>query len=203
MTTKQITSRLRNLRQLRRDERGAYMIEFALVMPTFLLLTMATFDFGMQMYAKAVLAGAVEEAARASTLEASAANQSAVDDKVRAAVGRVASYALLSFDRSAYQDFSSVGKPEDFTDTNGNGVRNPGECYQDANGNGQWDNDRGEHNNGGAGDAVLYRVTMTYDRIFPAWKMLGQPQSKAITVSTVMRNQPYASQTDNTVVRCT
>ena len=57
------------LRHVRRpgllgDERGAYMIEFAMVMPTFLLLMMGAFDIGMQMYAKAVLSGAVEQAAR-------------------------------------------------------------------------------------------------------------------------------------------
>lgn len=198
-----MTTVMHKIRRLPDDDRGAYMLEFALIMPVFVMMAMATLDFGMQMYAKSVLAGAVEEAARASTLETNSVSQTGVDQRVRDGVGRVASYALLSFQRSAYQDFSSVGKPEDFTDTNVNGRRDAGECYQDVNSNAVWDAERGENGNGGAGDAVLYRVTMTYDRIFPGWALLGQPQHKAITVSTVLRNQPFAAQTDNTVVRCT
>ena len=188
---------------LHRDERGAYMIEFAMIMPTFLLLMMGAFDIGMQMYAKAVLSGAVEQAARLNTLETNASSQSAVDQAVRDQVGRVARYGTLSFSRLNYQDFNAVGKPEDFTDSNGNGVRNPGECYQDANNNGAWDADRGETGQGGANDVVLYRVNLTFDRLFPLWKMLGEPQQKVLTVSTTLRNQPYSNQNTNTVVRCT
>lgn len=191
------------LHRLGSDERGAYMIELALVMPTFLLLTMGIFDIGVQMYAKAVLSGVVDTAARNNTLEANAQSQTAVDAQVRAAMGQVASYGTLSFSRLSYQNYSDVGKPENFTDSNGNGRRDAGECFQDANNNGSYDNDRGEYGQGGANDAVLYQVTLTYDRIFPLWKMLGQPQSKAITVSTVLRNQPYTNQTDSTVVVCT
>ena len=188
---------------LLRDQRGAYMIEFAMVMPTFLLLMMGSFDIGMQMYAKAVLSGAVEQAARLNTLETNSSSQSAVDQAVRDQVGRVARYGTLSFSRLNYQDFSGVGKPEDFTDSNGNGVRNAGECYQDVNGNSTWDADRGETGQGGANDVVLYRVNLTFDRLFPLWKMLGEPQQKTLTVSTTLRNQPYTNQNSTSVVRCT
>lgn len=188
---------------LLRDQRGAYMIEFAMVMPTFLLLMMGSFDIGMQMYAKAVLSGAVEQAARLNTLETNSSSQTAVDQAVRDQVGRVARYGTLSFSRLNYQDFSGVGKPEDFTDSNGNGVRNAGECYQDVNGNSTWDADRGETGQGGANDVVLYRVNLTFDRLFPLWKMLGEPQQKTLTVSTTLRNQPYTNQNSTSVVRCT
>ena len=188
---------------LLRDERGAYMIEFAMVMPTFLLLMMGSFDIGMQMYAKAVLSGAVEQAARLNTLETNSSSQTAVDQAVRDQVGRVARYGTLSFSRLNYQDFNGVGKPEDFTDSNGNGVRNAGECYQDVNGNSSWDADRGETGQGGANDVVLYRVNLTFDRLFPLWKMLGEPQQKTLSVSTTLRNQPYTNQNTTSVVRCT
>lgn len=190
-------------RRLLRDERGAYMIEFAMVMPTFLLLMMGAFDIGMQMYAKAVLSGAVEQAARLNTLETNANSQLAVDQAVRDQVGRVARYGTLSFSRLNYQDFSGVGKPEEFTDTNGNGIRNAGECFQDANGNGTWDSDRGETGQGGANDVVLYKVSLSFARLFPLWKMLGEPQNKTITISTTLRNQPYTNQIFNQQVRCT
>lgn len=189
-------------RRIRKDERGAYMIEFALVMPTFLMLVMGTFDLGVQMYMKSVLAGAVEQAARANSLEGNAADQSAVDQIVRDRVGEVASFATLTFQRTNYRDFNKVNQPEDFNDTNNNGVRDTDECFSDANGNGTYDSNRGGSGQGGASDVVLYRANMTFNRIFPLWRMLGQPQSKTISVSTVLRNQPYGNQTDPTVVIC-
>lgn len=190
------------LSRLRRDQRGAYMIEFALVMPTFMLLVMGTFDLGVQMYAKAVLAGAVEQAARANALESNASDQGPIDQRVRDRVGEVASFATLSFQRTRYTSFSDINNPEAFNDTNGNGARDSFECFSDSNGNGTYDTSRGSSGQGGASDVVLYRANMTFDRIFPLWRMLGQPQSKTITVSTVLRNQPYTNQTDQTVVVC-
>ncbi len=203
MTSKSLLARKSLVARLHDDSSGAYMIEFAMILPPFLMLVMGTFDIGMQMYAKSVLAGAVEQAARLNTLETNATNQSAVDQAVRDQVGRVARYGSLQFSRQSYQDFSDVGTPEDFTDANGDGVRNPGECFQDANGNGTWNADRGSNGQGGANDAVLYRVSLTFNRLFPLWKMLGEPQQKTITVSTTLRNQPYSTQTNGTTVVCT
>lgn len=192
----------RHRRSLLREERGAYMIEFALVMPTFLLLIMGIFDIGMQMYAKAVLAGAVEQAARLNTLEINNSNQTAVDQAVRDQVGRVARYGTLAFARQNFQDFNSVNQPEPFTDTNSNGVRNSGECFTDSNRNGVWDTASPASGQGGASDVVLYRVDLTFDRLFPLWKMLGEPQRKTITITTVLRNQPFSNQATRPVI-CT
>ena len=191
------------LRRFRSDERGAYLIELALMTPVFLMLMMGTFDLGFQMYAKAVLGGVVESAARSNTLETSTNSANAIDALVTQKMQQVAKYGTLSFSRQAYTDYTSVGRPEDFTDSNGNGVRNPGECYVDSNSNFQWDSDRGSSGQGGASDVVLYRVNFTFNRIFPLWKMLGQPQQKTITISTTLRNQPYSNQTSSSTVRCT
>ncbi|NKB15964.1 MAG: pilus assembly protein [Sphingomonadales bacterium] len=194
---------MRKLKQLRRDETGAYMIELALILPAFLLLMMGIFDIGVQMYAKAVLSGAVEEAARASTLESNNADQAAVDNRVRQAMGTVAPYASIAFQRLSYNNFSDVAEAEAFTDRNNNGVRDPGECFEDANANGTWDSDRGTNGQGGADDVVLYRVTLSYDRLFPLWRMLGEPQRANMRVVTTLRNQPFTNQTDATVAVCT
>jgi Flp pilus assembly protein TadG len=189
--------------RLRGDDRGAYLIELAFVMPFFLLFLMGVFDIGAQLYAKSVLSGAVESAARQNTLESNATSQTSIDDLVRAQMRRVAPYGTVSFTRLSYMDFNAVGQPEEFTDTNGNGIRDATECYQDANANGQWDSNRGRTGQGGANDAVLYRARFSFNRIFPLWRFLGQPQATTITVSTVLRNQPYANQTNSTTVRCT
>lgn len=191
------------LRRFRADERGAYLIELALMTPVFLMLMMGTFDLGFQMYAKAVLGGAVENAARSNTLETNATNAAVIDAQVTQRMQQVAKYGTLSFSRQSYADYNSVGRPEDFTDSNGNGVRNPGECYVDANGNFAWDADRGNSGQGGASDVVLYRVTFTFDRLFPLWRMIGQPQQKSVTIATTLRNQPYSNQSVGNTVRCT
>jgi Flp pilus assembly protein TadG len=190
------------LHAVRNDERGSYAIEYAIILPAFLMLMMGTFDIGFGMYAKSVLAGSVDQAARASTLEVNSTDQTSVDDKVRGAMGTVARYATLSFARTSYESFSSVGAAERFTDSNGNGTREVGECYEDSNNNGTWNSVGGTNGQGGADDVVLYRVTMSYDRLFPLWKMLGQPQHNDIVVTTVLRNQPYSNAVDNSVARC-
>lgn len=189
--------------RLRCNEHGAYMLELALIMPAFLMLVMGIFDIGFQMYAKSVLAGAVEQASRAATLEANNLSQSNLDGDVVAAVGDVASYATLSFQRTNYRNFSDVAQPENFTDGNGNGVRDAGECFEDANGSGSWDADRGGQGQGGADDVVIYRVTMSYDRIFPLWQFLDESQQEDIVVTTVLRNQPFSNQNNTTQVVCT
>lgn len=189
-------------RHLLADEGGAYMMELALIMPAFLMLIMGTFDLGFQMYAKATLAGAVEQAGRTNTLEQNASDQTTVDQSVRDAVARTAPGASLAFTRTNYVSFSDLNNPEAFNDTNGNGAHDSFECFSDANSNGTYDTSRGSGGQGGASDVTLYQVDMTFDRIFPLWSMLGQPQSKTITVKTVLRNQPYTNQTDSTVTVC-
>lgn len=193
----------RLIQRLRRDDRGAYLLELALILPAFLMLTMGIFDIGFAMYAKSVLTGAVEEAARASTLESNNLSQTNIDQDVSAAVGDVANYASLAFQRTNYRSFSNVAQPENYTDSNGNGVRNAGECFEDTNGNNNWDADQGGAGQGGADDVVIYRVTMSYDRIFPLWRMLDEQQAESIRVTTVLRNQPFTTQNNSTQVVCT
>lgn len=117
-----------------------------------------------------------------------------MDNAVRRQVGLVVPNANVTFNRKAYSNFSNVGMPEDFTDVNGNGQCNAGEPFEDANGNGIWDQDRGANGMGGARDAVLYTVTVTYRRPFPMATLIGLPRDVTSVAKTVLRNQPYDSQ---------
>lgn len=190
------------LRRFRRAQSGVAAVEFALVGPIFLLLLLGIMDYSWQMYAKQVLQGAVAEAARASTLERNALDQSALDTEVERLVKEVMASAELSFSRKAYEGYDKVGKPENFTDSNYNGRYDTGECFEDVNGNGSWDTDRGRSGNGGADDVVLYEVTMRFKRILPVWKMLDQPQEIDLRSSTVLRNQPFATQGSSSEIIC-
>ncbi len=191
------------LRRLRRSEQGNAIVEFALTAPVFLLILMGIFDFSWQIYGKQVLQGAVSKAARDSTLESHAANQAALDAKVREKVQDVFKSGTVTFVRKSYDSYSEVGQPEAFTDSNKNGRYDSGECFEDVNGNSSWDADRGATGNGGAEDVVLYTATLEIERVLPVWKMLGQPQTSRIQATTVLRNQPYNAATSTKRVICT
>ena len=190
-----------------RDESGVTIVEFGFAMPVMAVILMALFDVGFQVYAQSVIDGAVQEAARATTMEEGGPKTATLDAMVTRNVRTVIPGAQLAFTRKNYQNFSDVGEPEEFTDTAGSedGICNDGEPFEDVNGNGSWDADRGSTGVGGARDAVLYGATASFDRVFPFPYMLGLPQTVTIGSSTVLRNQPYDEQgaRDPVVGTCT
>lgn len=177
------------------DARGVTAVEFALISPVLFMMLMGFLDVGYNMWARSVLYGAVQKAARDSTLESGPSAQATVDQKVSDAIRGVVPKATIAFQRQNYEAFSKVGKPEDFTDGNGNGQRDAGECYTDSNANSQWDADRATSGQGGADDVTKYTVTIEYPRLFfPLAKMIGLPAKQSATATTILKNQPYAAQ---------
>lgn len=181
------------LARLRRDRRGATIIEFAIVAPVMMLLMMGLGDLLYQVYAQSVLNGAVQKAARDSGIEGGAANISTIDGTVQTIARQIAPAATFVPTRKSYDSFAEVA-PEPFTDTNGNGVRNAGECFTDMNSNGSWDADPGSTGQGGASAVTLYTMTMTYRRLFPVAGLFGWPATQTISATTLLKNQPYATQ---------
>jgi len=191
------------LRSLRRDTRGATIVEFAIVAPVMILMMMGLGDLGYQVYAQAILNGAMQKAGRDSSIQGGADDPAQTDGKVEAMVKNVAKNAIFSFSRKNYDSFSVI-KPEPFVDdnnngkkdaTDGNGVLDKGECFTDINGNGQWDVDPGENGQGGANDVTVYTATVTYPHLFPVASLFGWSPTQTITASTLLKNQPYATQT--------
>ena len=177
-----------------RDTRGVTLVEFGFVGPVLCLMLMALFDLSFQVYAQSIVNGAVQDAARASTLESGSTNSATLDTKVETAVKRVLPNATLTFTRKNYANFEDVGRPEDFTDTDGDGICNNGEPFEDVNGNGAWDADRGADGLGGARDAVLYGATATFNRVFPFHSFVNLPPTVSAHSATVLRNQPFNQQ---------
>ncbi len=193
----------RRWERLARDKRGVTATEFALIAPALLSVLLGIFDVGYNLYAASVLDGATQKAARDSTIEGSEARGLAIDDKVRNAVHNIVPNAALTFDRRAYHDYSDIHRPEDFTDVNKDGACDNGEPFEDVNGNGVWDADRGVDSMGGARDAVLYTVTISYPRAFPLMHLLGFSNIVTSKTQTILRNQPYGTQkTTVTVGSC-
>ena len=189
--------------RLKRSVSGVTAVEFGLVAPAFFMCLLGIFDLGYNVYARAILDGAVQKAARDSTLETGPSALTAIDTKVEELVGPLGANAEFDFDRKNYFDFSDVGQAEEYDDANDNGTRDAGECYTDLNNNQSWDADVGGDGVGGARDVVLYTVTMEYPQKFPLWRMLGRPQNATLVSATVLRNQPYGDQDERgTAVRC-
>lgn len=191
-----------HLKRLCGDQKGATLVEFAIIAPSFMLLLMGTFDLGYTVFLRATFSGAVLDAARDSTLETAPADQVNLDAEVTRQMQNLNSSAQLSFSRQSYFDFADVARPEAvINDNNSDGVCDTGENFEDENGNGVWDADIGASGIGGPNDVVLYTVTLTYNRIFPLYGLLGQDQSNTMDFTTVLRNQPYGIQSGRGTVR--
>jgi Flp pilus assembly protein TadG len=182
------------LTPLARDSSGVSVVEFALVAPVLLLLLFGMLELGYQSYARTVLEGAVQEAGRDSGLESGLTSQRAIDDLVKARITALVPEAAVSFARANYGNFADVNRPEDFTDTNANGRRDATECFTDENDNGAWDGDVGRTGQGGANDVVLYTVRVSYPSFLPIAGPLGLPHDITLSASTILRNQPFATQ---------
>jgi len=186
--------RTRFIPALRSDRRGAVLVEFALLTPLMLLMLMGLGDMLYQVYTQSILNGELQKAARDSGIEGGAASTSTIDAKVQTMVMKIAPGATFTSTRKSYDSFSEVA-PEPFTDTNGNGVRDPGECFTDENGNGTWDQDPGAAGQGGASAVTVYTMTATYPRLFPVAGLFGWPTTQTVSATTLLKNQPYATQT--------
>jgi hypothetical protein len=191
-------------RRLASDECGIAVTEFGFIAPLFLLMLMGIFDYGFAMYAQAALSGAVQEGARRASLENTLWTdiEARVNAQVRQVIPTTDPNTQISFslDPSFYQNFDDITRPEVFEDRGRgspavfNGSYDADECFVDRNGNRTWNADVGLSGRGGAQDVVSIRATVTYVRIFPFWRLIGQPQSVTLSANTFLRNQPFAGQ---------
>ena len=181
------------LRQMLNNCSGNTIIEFAIIAPTMMIVIMGLGDVLYQSYVQSILTGAVQKAGRDSAIQGGAQQTSTIDSKVSATVGTIAKNATFSSTRLSYASYANTA-PEPFTDTNNNGIRDPGECYTDVNGNGQWDSNPGMSGQGGASDTTIYTMTIVYPRLFPVAGLIGMSPTQTLTAKTLLKNQPYATQ---------
>ncbi len=190
--------RLGTLRRLLKSTSGVSVVEFGFTAPLFVAMVFGTLELGYGIYASSVLGGAVQAAGRNSGLENAQDDQTAIDDMVADQVSAVVPSADLTFTRQNYQEFTDVGRPEDFDDANNNLEYDDDECFTDENDNETWDEDVGADGQGGANDVVLYTVNMKFDRFIPVGGFFGLTDQREYTVRTTLRNQPFSTQGDRT-----
>ena len=189
------------MRALRRDARGATIVEFALILPVLCMMLMGTLDLGYRSYVASVVQGALHDAARMATVGnvTTAQIQTYVQNKLQA----FSRNATITTTTRSYADYSGVNVAEKITsDTAPVGAYNPGDCFEDANANGTYDSDRGRSGNGGSEDVVYFEVTMTYPHILPVGRLFGWGSTVTTTQNTVLRNQPYASRNTSVTIVC-
>ena len=186
----------RRIGRLGRDEQGSALTEFGLLAPVLIVLLLGAFDMGHSLYARSVLEGSLQKAARDSSLESGTvvANQTVIDNMVRGQLNDLGiSNADITIQRRYYRTFSAAAaaNAEPYTDNNHNDECDNGEPYEDRNNNNPRDEDGADAGQGGAEDTVLYTVTMNYERLFPIAAFIGLSDRQIIQASTVMNNQPY------------
>lgn len=189
------------LRALRRDRRGATIVEFALILPVLCTLLLGVLDLGYRSYVTSIVQGALHEAARMATV--GGVPITTIETHVQNRLQRFSNNATITVTTRSYADFTGVGIPEVITqDTAPVGTYNAGDCFEDYNGNGHYDLDRGRSGLGGAEDVVYFEVTMTYPHIVPLGRFLGWNNNVTITQNTLLRNQPYAGRSTGVPIVC-
>jgi TadE-like protein len=179
---------------LRSNTRGVTAVEFALVTPVLLMVLMGGMDASRSAYVSSVLYGAVQKAGRDNSLETGSTQTAAIDAKIYAVVHPLANDGVLTFKRKSHSNFKRAAREEKYTDGNANNLRDPGECFEDANENGVWDQIGGKNGSGGADDIIVYTATFTYPRSFPLAGLIGLSDTKVVSATTILRNQPYGDQ---------
>ncbi|MBU0670469.1 MAG: pilus assembly protein [Alphaproteobacteria bacterium] len=198
MTLRSVVRRAR-LRGLDRDQQGVTIVEFAIVAPVLCVMLLGAFDMGHTLYVRAVLEGTVQKAARDASLEAGTDAQvlGVIDQKVEDQLTPLGiGAAEIRPTRRFYRTFNdaAAARAETWTDSNANGTCDEGEPYDDENHNQVWDSDGGNDGQGGAKDATLYTVRVSYPRLFPIDRLIGGSDTTNLSASTVLRNQPYGDQ---------
>ncbi|MEX6723611.1 TadE/TadG family type IV pilus assembly protein [Parapedomonas caeni] len=185
-------------KRLAADQRGAYMVEFAIIAPVVITLVLGTIDLGYLSYVRATLESVTRDAARQAITRTSGCmidRSSTIEDIVKDSMktfidgGTPVSVTV----RSYRGGFESVGQPEPLiNDVNGNGQYDEGDSYEDINGDGEWSPDQGTLGDlGGPGDVVVYTTNFQAQTLFLGLPLMFSQDIVNMRASTVVRNEPY------------
>lgn len=191
----------RRSRLIRRDESGATLVEFGILLLPLMMVVLGFCELAYQAYVRSTLQGALNDVARISTVEdpkfgnVMTPLETRIKKRVSDRMSKLSKNGTYAFAIVNYRNFGSVGKAEALvTDVNGNGKYDAGDCWEDTNPNKAFDLDAGKAGVGGADDVVTFDVTMTVPHLFPVMKLFGKPNTFDAKASTMVRDQPYAEQ---------
>lgn len=182
----------RRLERLGRDNRGSYLIEFAMISLPLMALLMGGIELGYLAYAKSSVEGALREVSRLSST--GSATEAELDTLLNSRIARIGNASAV-IEKRSYSDFSDVAQPEPLVSDVAplGGAPSSGDCFVDVNGNSAWDDDMGSDGLGGSEDILFYGVTVTYPMLF---KLLSDiinhgDSNMSIEANAVIKNEPF------------
>ena len=185
----------RRLARLRRRSDGLAAVEFALIAPVMLLLSVGTLEVGMIYFGSTLLEGGLREAARYGLTGAPPPSGTREDHVVALVNANGAGMVEITEDditTVVYPNFTSIGVPEPYDDENGNDTYDSGEPFTDINCNDQWDEDMGRAGVGSGGEVVVYTVTYELPMMTGLLdSMMGKDGKVPLTASVTVRNEPF------------
>lgn len=195
------TSALALLRDLRENEEGASIIEFAMVIGPFMLICIAILDFGYRSYVDVIADSVSYRVAREATA-GTITPKEVEDEAVRLLSPLLLTDASIVVTTRSYFDFTSVGRPETISvDGNSNNDVDEGDCWIDENGNANFDMEIGEDGLGGADDVVIYSIDVESSNLTGISSLLGLSGNRFNVNATASgRNQPFDLQTEQVVI---
>ncbi len=188
--------RMRILSRIGGDRRGATVVEFALISLPAIAMMCGLFDLGYRQYVATQVQDSLDRAARRVTV-GTGTTAVQLTALVQDSVSAISRDARVVVAPTSYGKFQQIAKAEPIvTDKPPLGTYNAGDCFIDINGNGIWDADAARVGTGGSDDVVLYTATVTYPEIMPMRKLMGWSPLTTLTATTMLKNQPYASQVE-------
>ncbi len=178
------------------DERGIAAVEFAMIAPVMIVMICGFMEYAHLSTARTTLEAATMRAARAVAASDCPSNRPAlmlsIVQNAMADTPRVPGTQVEVVTKSYSGQFSDVGEPEPYNDTNSNNRWDAGETYTDVNGNSAYDTDMGRSGSiGGAGQVVSYTATFQVASLFGFInQQFNNGQPFRIRASTVIRNEP-------------
>ena len=201
----------------RSDERGSYIIEFAIIVLPMMTFLLGAIEVGYYSYAKARTEGIIREVSRLSatgyfltsstTDDTDDGTAGGADDDARppTSLELIAAYvaeringipgASFDVDVKSYQDFQDIENPEPITNDAIPLGGTPGvdDCFIDVDGDGQWTaNISGADGVGGSEDIVYFGLAVSYEPIFDLSKSFAG-DALVIDLNAAIKNEPYGS----------
>jgi len=185
----------RFIRRFARAREGVAAMEFAIAAPVVTLSIAGLIELSMVLFVTSLMEGGIRDASRfgiTGYVPPNTTRQAQIQKIISDATIGLIDMSTALIDTKVYPSFNDVGKPEPYTDANGNGHYDVGETYTDINGNGQWDADMGQEGLGGPGDIVLYTVTADWRLLTPLLApIIGSGRNMHLSASVAVRNEPY------------
>lgn len=198
------STRHRGIGRFWRRSEGTAAVEFAFIASILALLTVGTMEVARILFATSVLEGGLREAARfgitGQELDQEA-RKALVVQIIKAHGAGVVNIEDSDVTSQSYDNFSAIGQPEPFVDSDDggpldNGTYDVGEVFTDVNCNGQWDPDQGKPGLGAGNEVVLY--TVSYDLPMMTGLLspfMGDDGNFPIEASVAVRNEPFSGAT--------